>query len=82
MIKSRGNIDLRFMRNCLIELTLLRNSRQIKIDPRKILTYKTIIFGAGSIMSLTEKLDGSNTVLVNESTDQIEALLLNINYMK
>jgi hypothetical protein len=60
----------------------MRNSRQIKIDARKILTYKTIILGSGSIMSLTEKLDGSNTVLVNESTDQIEALLFNLNSMK
>lgn len=69
------------MENRLIELTLMRNSKQIKIDARKILTFKTIMLGMGTIMSLSEKLDGSDTVVVNESTDQIEALIFKLEHI-
>jgi hypothetical protein len=70
------------MKNYFIPLTLMRNSKEIKIDVRKIVTYKSIILGSGSLISLAERLDGCDTVLVDESTNEINELISKLEIQK
>lgn len=56
----------------------MRNSKEIKINVGTILTYKGIILGSGSIISMTERLDGYDTVVVNESVDKIDELIFTL----
>jgi hypothetical protein len=70
------------MENFFVALTLMRNSREIIIDVRKILTWKSIILGSGSIIYLTERLDGGDTLLVDESIDEISASIFKLRMQK
>ena len=63
------------MKTLFIPLTLMRNSQKIKVNVHKILNYKGIPLGSGSIMSLSEKIEGSETVMVDESVDEIDELI-------
>jgi hypothetical protein len=66
------------METLFIQLTLMRNSQKIKVNVTKILNYKNITLGSGSIMSLSERIEGSETVVVNESVDKIEELIFKL----
>jgi hypothetical protein len=66
------------MKTLFIPLTLMRNSQKIKVNVTKILNYKSIILGSGSIMSLSERIEGSETVVVDESADEIDELIFKL----
>ena len=56
----------------------MRDAMKIEIDVKKIFAYKAIILGSGSIMFLTEHLEGCDFVIVDESVAQIDELIVNI----
>lgn len=56
----------------------MQNSRKIEINVKQIAAYKAVILGYGSIMSLTEQIDGCEFVIVDESVAQINDLIINI----
>lgn len=56
----------------------MRNSRKIEIGVKQIAAYKTVILGFGSIMSLTEQIEGCDFVIVDESVAHIDDLIINI----
>ena len=56
----------------------MRNSTKININVSKILNYKSIILGSGSIMSLSERLDGCEIVVVDETMDEINELIFKL----
>ena len=70
------------MNTSLILLTLMRNSQKIKVNVSKILSYKHIVLGCGSILSLSERIDGSKTVLVDESVYEIDELISKVGTQK
>jgi hypothetical protein len=65
------------MENLSIRVTLMRDSRKLEINISKIASYKPIALGCGSVISLIERLNGFDFVIVDESVAEIDSLIAN-----
>src|SRR5688572_33151164 len=66
-----------FMENLSIRVTSMRDSRKLEININKIASYKAIPLGWGSIISLVERLNGFDFLIVDESVAEIDSLIAN-----